>query len=85
VRVLAGQEGRTRRATEGERDEVVVESHTLVADETPDVREHLHLGERLVVGLEDDDVGPLRRLCSRGLGGAAVLLRTDRDSRDQCK
>jgi len=42
----------------------------LVPDQALDVRQHLHLGERLVVGLEDDDVRTRRRcglrLCGHG-------------------
>ncbi len=70
MRVLAGQERRPRRTAQGERVEVVVEGDPLVADQTPHVRQHLHFGEGLVVGLEHDDVRALR--CR--LRGVPVLL-----------
>src|SRR5439155_12501953 len=78
VRVLPGQKRRTRRAAERERIEVVVERHALVPDQALDVRQHLHLSERLVVGLENEDVRSLRRW--RRLCGAAVLTYADRES-----
>ena len=61
-----GQAGFTRNLTADE-----------IFDQAPDVRKHLHLCERLVVGLEDQDVRPLSRRCR--LRRAAVLSRTDCD------
>ena len=75
VRVLSGEQRRTRRTAERERVEVVVERDALVSDQAAHLREHLHLGERLVVGLEDEDVGP-RRL--RSVSACARSRRRDR-------
>jgi glycosyltransferase involved in cell wall biosynthesis len=56
VRILAREQRRAGRAAEREGDEAVVEGDPFVPDQAADGREHGHLGERLVVGLEDEDV-----------------------------
>ncbi len=61
VRVLPGEEGGTRGAAERVVDETVGEGHPLIADQRVDVLHHPHRLERLVVGLDHQHVGRLRR------------------------
>ena len=58
VGVLAGEEGRARRAAERVVDEAVRERRPLVADQRVGAVHHLHRLERLVVGLDHHHVGP---------------------------
>jgi hypothetical protein len=58
---MAGEQACSGGAAEGERDEAVVEGDPFVADQAADGREQGHLGLRLVVGLDYEDVRPRSR------------------------
>jgi hypothetical protein len=63
--VLAGEECRPRGAAQRIAGEAVDEGRAPLPDQPPRQRHHLDRGRRLVVGLDNDHVGPL-------LGGAAL-------------
>ena len=65
VGVLTRQQARARGAAERKRVEVVVEGDALGADQATHVRQDVHLGECLVIGLEDEDVRALPRRRAR--------------------
>src|SRR5207244_2049337 len=52
-------------AAEREADEAVVEGHSLVGEQPLRLREHTHLLDRLVVGLDHDDIGTVVRNAGR--------------------
>ena len=76
VLVLAGEESGARGAAERVVDEAALERRPTVADQRVDAVHHPHRFDRLVIGLDHDDVGSF-------LGGGALPVRRRRASQSE--